>query len=158
MIGTGVEVVYENGAVIASSFVTNLESSGVRSAPLLYEKITSAVKEIQSKKAKQLPRYVYPPEVLTFFPIGKLSQSGVDFKLERSEIMFISRLDSQKADDKTIYGGGFLLSEQATRKRQAAERQIIQKMPEVIEWGISPRERELIARLGNDGELEVHTA
>ena len=54
---------------------------------------------------------------------------------------------------KTIYGGGFLLSEKAAAEKAAAEKAAAEKAAaekvNAIVWELSDREREIIKSLGN---------
>ena len=74
--------------------------------------------------------------------VQRYSKYGVDYAVRRSECICISKLDSQNAVGKAIYGGGLLLSDKAAAERAAAERAA------AIKWELSEKEREIIARLG----------
>ena len=95
LIGTGADIIYENGARIATSFITNLESPGVRSAPKLYRMVEQAVRETCKLNSKKLPKYKYPSEVLTFFTVEKLAHCDVNIKFDREELHFIRRPRSE---------------------------------------------------------------
>ena len=139
---TKTNITYENGAVVGTSFVTNLEKSGIRTAPLLQEKVKNT--EILGKKC--LPKYEYPPEVLTFTNFETLCNSGVDIKVNCEDLRFIRSLDEQRKCGKQIFGGGFLMSEQATARVNQAKKEKV-KNP-VIKWQLSERERAIIDGLG----------
>lgn len=75
----GVDVVYENGAKVITSFVSSCGPT-IRSSPLLYELIDKAVKEYAKElKGAELPIYKYPPEVMTATRLSFLSQYGQEF-------------------------------------------------------------------------------
>lgn len=137
----GADIIYENGARIDSSFITNLEEAGVRSAPELLENI----KKVQGNK-KSLPKYQYPDEVLRFNNVEKFSSNGVDFKVDYKDLHFIRALDNQKQDGKRIFGAGFLMSQEATKKRLEAEKET-NKIDKVQEWTLSDREKNIIFTL-----------
>lgn len=68
-------------------------------------------------------------------------------------VFFVRRLDAQKDYGKTIYGGGYLLSDAAAdyidSKRIEAERKRIEAEEEKsIVWPLSERERKIIYDLG----------
>jgi len=135
MICIGSKITFENGANIDCSFVTNLEDAGVRSAPILYKRI----KEVQENK-KTLPKYQYPDEILIFSVVDGFSKYGVDFKVDYGDLHFINALDNQKQYGKKIFGGGFLMSQNATQKRLEAEKEKQYKNP-VQKWTLSDREK-----------------
>lgn len=133
----GSDVTYENGASVSTSFVTNMDTCRVRTAPALYKAIKAANDENLRAAHKELPKYSYPDHVITAAIVQRWCSYGVDYRLEKADCTRISELDSQKKAGKSIFGGGFLLSDRAAAERAAATR-----------WAISEREREIIARLG----------
>nr|DAG51898.1 MAG TPA: DNA N-6-adenine-methyltransferase [Caudoviricetes sp.] len=142
----GTTIVYENGASVNTSFVTNLEREKIamKSEPTLYRLLVDVQKK-EKKVSKQLPKYAYPPEVLTTAQLYLFSKYGVDFSVRREECIQISALDSQRPAGKTIFGSGVLLSATATAEREKAERE------KAVCWTISDREREMIAALKREG-------
>lgn len=162
----GGSVIYENGANVKTSFVTNLEQDLiVRTAPALYVALEQASDVNLGKK--QLPKYSYPPEVITSAMVARWCERGVDFRLPREDAERISALDAQRLEGKAIYGNGFLLSENATREAEDAARETDAAVREAevrraeaanagrteYVWELSERERGIIANLGkNEGE------
>ena len=140
---TGNAITYENGASIPTSFVTNLEDGlRFRTAPGLYAAIKEANKEYTKNLHADLPKYSYPDYVATAACINILSKYGVDFSVGLSESYRISSLESQKAEGKTIFGSGYLISEKAAAEKAAAEKAA------AIRWEISEAEWEIIRGLG----------
>lgn len=140
---TDTDITYANGAVVRTAFITNLEPDLlVRTAPKLQE----AVKAENDKNAKagkaELPKYIYPDAVLTAAAVQRWAHQGIDYKLKKTDAVFISALDSQRAQKKTIFGGGFLLSERAAAERAAAERAAAERTNAVV-WKLSEREKEM---------------
>ena len=133
---TGVQITYENGAVVPTSFVTNLESAAllVRTAPSLYNAVKAADDANRKASARELPHYVYPDQIVTAAMVQRWCKYGVDFRLSREDARKISALDAQRARGLSIFGGGFLLSSSAAAERAAAER-----------WELSESEREMVA-------------
>lgn len=129
---TGVGVTYANGASVNTSFVTNLDPAQARSAPDLRSELDAAIERLRREKAKALPKYEYPDEVLTAPMLARYSKYGIDFRVGPQECSFTRALDAQRVQNKAIYGSGYLISERA-----AAER-----------FALSPRERDVIASLG----------
>jgi len=151
----GVQITYANGAVVNSSFVTNLDRWLVRTAPDLYRAIKRVNDANEKAAAKQLPKYVYPDCVLTAAASYRLSKYGVDYRLERGDATFIRRLDAMKArgKDSGIFSGAWLLSERAAAERAAAERAAAERAAAeraaATVWELSERERRIVAGLGD---------
>lgn len=155
-------VTYENGAVVNTSFVTNLEPDLiVRTAPALAVALRQANDANLCVLKKQVPKYSYPAEVLTSTMVGGWCARGVDFRLRREDAARISALDAQMPYGKSIYGGGFLLSESATRDAEAAAREAAhadivnaegKRRKQEYVWELSERERGIVANLGKNDE------
>lgn len=115
----GASITYENGAVVRTSFVSNLFGDiAAMSAPDLGQ----AIEEAQAREDRSLPRYVYPAHVLRACDLDRFSKHGVRYVVRRSSAQRIARLESQ-GERARIYGGGLLLSEAAAADRERAERQ-----------------------------------
>lgn len=149
-------ITYENGAQVNTDFVTNLDGRYVvRTVPTLRDEIMKADKE--NTAGKTLPSYEYPPELLTAANIGTLSRFGVEFNLPKDEAIFKRALDVMKPQNKTIFGGGYLISrtaadELAEAYRRAAENKAKRdETPEAGEkhiWQLSPGELAAVEYLG----------
>lgn len=136
-IAVGATVIYENGASVNTSFITNMEAgTQARSDPELYHKITKAVKEYRAQSVKERPKYEMPDAVVTATKLAYYSKYGVDFQVLSSRSRFIRSIRSMREADKAIFGGGFLLSERAAAERAAAYR-----------WELSDEEKEQSAAL-----------
>ena len=156
-------VEYANGAKVNTGFVSNLFGDLLAmSAPDLRLRVKEA-QELKADKngAASLPRYDYPPQVLTSSMLGYLSTHGIDFEIRRSEAVRISALASQKACGKTIFGSGFLITERKAAERKAAERKAAERKAaerkaaeEVIVWELSDAEREAVRRLSENNEMD----
>lgn len=136
---TGSAITYENGAVVDTAFVTNMDKWFIRSAPDLGRAIKEADEENRKAKKKQQPKYSYPNEVIHSAMVGYLATHGVHIKIPHGDTWFIRRLDSQVGSGKALFGSGFLLSERAAAERAAAER-----------WPLSDGERKIIKTLRDD--------
>ena len=144
---TGVPVIYENGASVNTSFLTNMEGEvRFRSAPNLYKAVSEAVEQTQREKKRELPKYSYDRHVVTTTWLGQLSRLGMDFSATREETEAISQLDSQKESGKTIFGKGYLISERKYAEREKAEREKAEREKAEV-WELSARERDIIKRL-----------
>ena len=154
-IAAGCAIVYENGAIVRTSFVTNMDKYLIRSAPDLRAAVDAANKENLKEIKKQVPTYVYPPHVITAAACQYLSTHGVDLRIRAEDAFFVREMDAQKEVKKAIFGGGFILSERAAAERAAAERAAAERERLGIidaEWKLSEREREIISFLDR-GEI-----
>ena len=142
----GASVVYENGASVNTSFLTNLEAPSIRfkSCPRLYQAVQAASDEYAKELHKELPKYSYPDYVVTSAFVARLSRYGIPFEVAVGQSCAISSLDSQRESKKAIYGKGYLVSEKAAAEKAAATR-----------WTLSDRERAIIAKLSkNDSHAD----
>ena len=136
-------VIYENGASVNTSFLTNLEPRSIRfrSAPKLQAMVQEGIDEFTKTLKKQLPKYSYPPHIITSSWVGILSRLGIEFSVPVAESEGISGLDSQKATGKAIYGKGYIVSDRVKAEREKAEREKAER------WELSERELQIIERL-----------
>lgn len=133
------KIEYENGAIVPTSFVTNLDTETVlESAPELTRMVNDTVNMLRKQKVKELPKYDYPDYVITAARAKWYAAHGVNFAVRRDDCRFISALDAQRKYGKAIFGGGLLLNERAAAERAAAER------AHTIVWELSEREKEII--------------
>ena len=151
-------VIYENGASVNTSFLTNLEPKGVRfrSAPKLHAMVQEGIDEFCKSLRRSLPKYQYPPHILTAPWVGRLSALGIEFSVPVAESEGISGLDSQKAAGKVIYGKGYIVSDRVKAEREKAEREKAEREKAEREkaerekaerWELSARELQIIERL-----------
>jgi len=145
-IGVGVQVTYENGANVSTSFTTNLETTRLRSAPSLYQAVKAVNDANLKEQRKELPKYEYPAHVLTATKLAWFSKYGVEFRAGPNETFKIDALDGQKRHGKSIFGDGYLLSEAKADERLLAEKLASEKAA-ARKWTLSERERHLVRRL-----------
>ena len=141
-------IVYDNGANVKTSFLTNLEPQNlrIRTAPGLYQVVKKATETVQKEVKKHLPKYTYPNYVVQAARINAYSKHGIEFKVPKSESFFVSQLDAQKGKKKTIFGGGFLVSEQCAAEKERADRELAER-ERVEHFELSDREKEIIKEL-----------
>ena len=141
-------VIYENGASVNTSFLTNLERGGVRfrSAPKLQAMVQEGIDEFTRTLKKSLPKYSYPPHIITSSWVGALSRLGIEFSVPVAESEGISGLDSQKASGKAIYGKGYIVSDRVKAEREKAEREKAER-EKAERWTLSERELAIIEKL-----------
>lgn len=143
----GYQIVYANGAKVNTGFISNLFGDVLAmSAPDLRKRIKEAQEKAKGNGSVSLPRYEYPPEVLTSSMLGYLSTHGVEFKVMRDEVSPVPllALASQKAVGKAIFGKGWLISEKKAAEKKAAEKKVAEN---VIVWELNDAEREAVRRI-----------
>ena len=143
-VACGCGVVYENGASVNTSFVTNMGGNKIVAAADLREILDDENKKNLKKLHRELPKYSYPDEVLTATMLCYMAAHGVSLEISERDAHFIRALDAQKVSGKGLFGSGFLLSEKAAAEKAAAE-----KVNTNI-WELSEREWKIIRGLGND--------
>lgn len=142
-------VTYANGAKIDTSFITNLDDRLIIGDTDLFNRIKKAERE--NTRGRQMPKYKYPANVLMASDVGWLVKHGVDFEVKKEQAVFVRSLDHQLRHNKSMFGAGFLISDELTEKRLKAEdqaRENIKNAPidegDAQEWALSEREREII--------------
>lgn len=166
----GVGVTYENGASVNTSFITNMEKAyKIRTVPTLYDAVKRANDKNLEETKKAMPKYEYPAELVTAAGLSRYSVHGVDFCIRKNECERVQALDAMKSYDKAIFGGGYLLSEEATKRnieatkkkaeniRQAEMKRLEAaidggvdiKADGIMVWKLSDRELEIVKGLGD---------
>ena len=131
------QVTYANGAVVNTSFATNLDREHRIVCDRSLKDAVRTANAAAKPKPKALPVLVYPDCVVSSALLGKTSR--VDFAVRKEDSSFVSTVGGSR-----IFGGGFLLSDRAAADRAAADR-AAQKLKIVRELG--PEELEIVARL-----------
>ena len=143
----GVQITYENGASVNTSFVNNIGDSRIYLSPELYQAVDAANDENLRAMHRELPKYEYPMEAVLAGRIYKLAKYGQTLKVPKAECVYRDQLDAQKELGKTAFGGLFLLSERAAAERAAAERAAATR------WKLSEKEMEIVKSLGKAAEV-----
>ncbi len=148
-------IIYENGAVVRTAFVTSFGGDLVaQTAPDLTKRIEEAMAEtLRTTKAPPLPRYTYPDHVLTASMLQRYSKYGIEFNVRRSECVRVSALDQQRTEKKAIFGSGLLLSDSKAAERAAAERAAAERAAAHV-WSLSARELRMIQELDAGRNLD----
>ena len=139
------KITYENGAVVPTSFVTNLGGDVVaESEPELSARINEVDEALRAQRTKSLPKYEYPDHIVTAAKLQWYARHGTRFTVRRGDCVRVSKLD---ANPKGIFGGGLLLSEKAAAEKAAAEKAAAEKAA-ARRWRLSERELAIVAHLG----------
>lgn len=133
------DITYENGAKVPTNFATNLEPGGVilMTAPDLHALVEAVNAKTKEAAKRELPKYEYPDEVLTMAKAEWLAMHGMEYVVHADDCVTISAMDAQRASKKSVFGGGYLLSERAAAERAAAHK-----------WRLSEREKYIVEHLG----------
>ena len=118
----------------------------LRSAPRLYELVQEGIDEYTKSLRKSLPKYLYPPHIITSTWVGALSRLGIDFVVPVAESECISGLDAQKETGKAIFGKGYIVSDAVVAEREKAEREKAER-EKAERWELRERELAIVQRL-----------
>lgn len=136
----GVAVTYDNGAKVSTSFVAS-KGPLIRSAPDLYRILDEAnAANIKAKKAPPRPVYTYPDNVLTSNAVALFSKYGIEYREDIG--VLVPAMDVQREVGKRIFGGGYIVPEEAARKAQEAARKA--QKERAMRWELSERELTLL--------------
>lgn len=132
----GETVTYDNGAKVSTSFVAS-KGPLIRSAPDLYRILDEAnAANIKAKKAPPRPVYTYPDNVLTSSAVALFSKYGIEYR--EGIGVFVPAMDVQREVGKGIFGGGYIVPEEAACKAQEAVRKAQKEKAQ--RWALSMRE------------------
>jgi len=149
----GADIIYENGAAVKTSFMSNLFGDlRVMSAPSLYRDFCN----ISDASKVSRPKYQYPDHILTVSMVEKLTDEGISFELDKSDCVHCRGLDAQKTHGKSIFGSGLMLSEEAAAAYAAyaaAVAAVAAKKDHHVVWKLSDREMDIVKSLGRGATL-----
>lgn len=148
----GCDITYENGAVVQTSFVTNLEPDSIRmkTEPQLFA-IVNKINKINNNK-QRVPKYTYPDNIITTSRFYPLNESGCYMEIPRCESVHIRKLDAQQGTNKVIFGTGLLVSDEIAET--FAKLKNVPKIPSPSNptyiWELSDREQEIVNKLNKE--------
>lgn len=141
-------ITYENGAVVNTSFVSNMFGDmGIIGAGDLNKRLAAL------EPKAELPAYEYPGNVVSSARLGKIAHQGITVHIPRNAMAWHRALDAQKEHGKAVFGGGYLVSDRVAEMLQEAEEEAQKADSEVkkartVTFPLSEREKEIIAGLG----------
>jgi hypothetical protein len=170
----GGDITYENGAQVKTSFLSNLFGEAkVIGDPALLQKF----RQLADAQRVNLPKYVYPPNVLTVSHVAWVVEKGIPIRIDKGHTRHCRGLEAQKKHRKSIFGSGFLISDKAAADKAAADKAAADKAAadkaaadkaaadkaaadkaaadkvNVITWALSEKERNIIKKLSTDCPL-----
>lgn len=134
------KIVYENGARVNTSFVTNMGNDKITTAPELNKRLKDIRKRQYSKNKNKIE---YPDNVITAALLTKIANSDALFEVRAEECKFIRKIDAYK---KPLYGAGFLISDKAAQRKTDIEKSI-NRYNDSDRLPLSDRERAIIKSL-----------
>lgn len=155
-----VDIIYHNGAKVKTAFATSLTPEyRIIVDWRLKKRIEDAQEHIKEKEKNDLPRYILPDNVVTAARLGKIVREGITIKVRKDEAQYCRCLDGQRESKTKFFGGGFIVSDKAAAEKAAAEKAAADKAAadkaaerEAIVWGLSAREKAIIATLNAHAE------
>ena len=84
-----------------------------------------------------MAKYEYPKNVLTVSMVFWIVEKGISIRIDKKHVSHCRQLASQKMHKKTLFGSGFLISNEA-----AAEKD------NIIIWELSDKEKQIIKNIG----------
>ena len=134
-VAAGVDITYENGAVVRTSFTTNLLGDiAFTTAP----RLKAMIEEVNGKDPSDLPVYGYDSVITTAL---LLKLGCTEFSAKFGEVHEIGNLDCLKEQGKSLFGRGWLLNERKERERKERELPLSEREREIIEM-LNKRDRE----------------
>lgn len=141
------DIVYENGAKIKTSFITNIMGD----VKILGDaELRERIKAVFNTNKVNMPTYQYPDNVVTVSRIASIVEKGESICIMKKDLAFCRQLEIQKIHKKAIFGSGFLASHNATNELVAKELKAkeLAANKEVIHWELSEKELAIIKQLG----------
>ena len=120
------DIVYHNGAIVRTSFITNMDEFSdysVISSLSLREKIQNAQ---VPKDKKNISKYERPDNIITISDISYLIDKGITFEIKKNECISVKDTINHDGTKVQIFGKGFLvnnnIAERIKAERIKAER------------------------------------
>ena len=118
-IGAACSIIYENGANVNTTFVTNMMGDIIcTTAPELFDAVKIANDINQKQRKKTLRKLSFPDCVLRATTLHTMSRAGVTFKVKAEDGCVVN----QACEGKGEFGNSILLCERLTAEKLAAER------------------------------------
>lgn len=156
MLPVSVNLTYENKANVSTSFITNLfdDDTIVYFDPKFKKDLENANTKATWDLVKHTPRYKYPDNVIRVTDIVRAGRATTDpIVISADNAVCISRLDSQRASKKGIFGAGLLVDDNTADKINKLKQLPAIPKPDTkdtITWKLSDRERQIIDKLNQN--------
>lgn len=154
-----VAITYANGAQVNTSFVSNMFGTArIILDGSLRHRIAEAQRRARAEaKTRTLPKYEYPKNVISSALLAKFVAGRPSYKvvIDQRECHRISYLDHQRAHNKSVFGDGYLISDDVVERltqeqERAAKEETAPDVPTL--WRLSHREQAIIRRLNEQSK------
>ena len=135
-----ISITYENGAVVATGFVTNM----VPDVRIWVESSMHRKVQEAQDKVHEYNEYILPDNIVNSARLGKISAHGGELKITPEECRRINDADGLVEKGKGLFGGGFILSTDAAKRARAAFDATFDRRHEIQ---LSPREQAIVDEL-----------
>lgn len=137
-------IIYENGAIVKTGFITNLGNDKI----IVSYELHQLIKKAQEDNKPKLLKYEYPTNLFNFSKFCQLVNRGFEFSISANNCYWLRTLDSQRKKKKSIFGCGFLVSDNVLEqiKHLNASKEITTETK--IKWELSENEKNIIKSLG----------
>lgn len=109
---TNSKVVYDNGALVNTSFVTNLPCEN---AIEVLPGLKCEIEQAQKIERKRMLKLNFPKFVINSARLGKYASKGIEMKFRRDDVLFTKHFGGV-----SIFGGGAMLSPQGAAAMERA--------------------------------------
>ena len=106
---TNAKVVYDNGALVNTSFVTNLPCENA------IEVLKCEIEQAKKIERKRMRKLNFPQFVINSARLGKYASNGIEMKFRRDDVLFTKHFGGV-----SIFGGGAMLSPQGAAAMERA--------------------------------------
>lgn len=128
-------VTYDNGAIVQTSFVTNMMPGVLFHYDSdLYAAIKSANEEIKSKIKKKNDTLMLPDNIVSPARLGKYCGSSQSWSIRHDQARSVKKVAMEKDGivvEKHIFGGGYIITDEATDmlrlERERLERERLER-------------------------------
>lgn len=146
-ITTSAKVTYENGAVVNTSFVTNLVN-GVRI--WLNGDLKEKIENCQCILKEKLKKLKHNKNIISSALLGKYIRKGTDIKIKNTDCFFIKNIEYLKNRGEKIFGGAFLISDEIREELDIERKRVLEMYYAGFdEYRLSEREMKILEELNN---------
>ena len=151
----GVDITYENGATVKTSFATNLpDEYAVRNDVKLWECIKELNAKLRKERNVTKPMRIYDPHIFKYTDMDQITRGGIQHGIRREQCMKVNGVGGTDS-----FGKWMLLSTKARAEAERARAEAERARAERVELG--PQEvlviRSLDAADGGDDVLSDGT-
>ncbi len=132
----GISIVYENGALVPTGFITNLGDSKVTISAELSDLLAKA----QPSESSEVGAYDWPDNIISGALTGRLAKFGTNMEIKR-----VIPKKTVGESKQAIFGGGALVSDRDAEKLKAEKLKAEKERVPII---LTAEERKAIADLG----------